>query len=150
MLHCCKCQDASGVFVTRRGARQHIHEMTEIFEELAVIGDPVKEDRVVHLLASSPKCYNMLITSLVANSDVPPTIQCPTVSTTTVHLLNCSGVNNPWRACAARVTVLGLCVSPSVCRSPLVLALQAPNRLMSDTKCSKICMAISLNRRHSG
>jgi hypothetical protein len=46
--------------------------MTEIFEELAVIGDPVKEeDRVVHLLASLPEPYNMLVTALEANSDVP-------------------------------------------------------------------------------
>ena len=46
--------------------------MTEIFEELAVIGDPVKEeDRVVHLLASLPESYNMLATALEANSEVP-------------------------------------------------------------------------------
>ena len=35
--------------------QKHIREMTEIFEELAVIGDPVEEDRVVHLLASLPE-----------------------------------------------------------------------------------------------
>ena len=46
--------------------------MTEIFEELAVIGDPVnEEDSVVHLLASLPESYNMLVTALEANADVP-------------------------------------------------------------------------------
>ena len=34
----------------------HIKAMTEVFEELAVIGDAVsEEDRVVHLLASLPE-----------------------------------------------------------------------------------------------
>ena len=36
---------------------------------------------------------------------------------------------NPRRACAARVTVVGLCV----CLSATILALQATRRLMSDT-----------------
>ena len=46
--------------------------MTEVYEELAVFGDPVKEeDRVVHLLASLPESYNMLVTALEANPDVP-------------------------------------------------------------------------------
>ena len=53
--------------------QKHIREMTEIFEELAVIGDPVKEeDRVVHLLVSLSESYNMLVTALEANSDIPP------------------------------------------------------------------------------
>ena len=52
--------------------QEHIRIMTEIFEELPVIGDPVKEeDRVVHLLASLPESYNMLVTALEASSDVP-------------------------------------------------------------------------------
>ena len=46
--------------------------MTEIFEGLAVIGDPVSdEDRVVHLLASLPESFNMLVTALEANPEVP-------------------------------------------------------------------------------
>ena len=46
--------------------------MTEIFERLAVIGDPVSdEDRVVHLLASLPNSFNMLVTTLEANPEVP-------------------------------------------------------------------------------
>ena len=40
---------------------------------------------------------------------------------------------NPRRACAARVTVVGLCVCLFVCLSTTILALQATRRLMSDT-----------------
>ena len=40
---------------------------------------------------------------------------------------------NPRRACAARVTVVVLCVCLSVCLSATILALQATRRLMSDT-----------------
>lgn len=40
----------------------HIKAMTEVFEELAVIGDAVsEEDRVVHLLASLPESYNFTV-----------------------------------------------------------------------------------------
>ena len=46
--------------------------MTETFEALAVIGDPVsEEDCVVHLLASLPESFNMLVTALEASSEVP-------------------------------------------------------------------------------
>ena len=43
-------------------------------------------------------------------------------------------VFNPRRTCTARVMVLGLCVCQCVCvcLSPLILALQAPNKLMSE------------------
>ena len=40
---------------------------------------------------------------------------------------------NPRRACAARVTVVVLCVCLSVCLSTAILGLQATRRLMSDT-----------------
>ena len=44
--------------------------MSEISEGLAVIGDAVsKEDRVVHLLASLPESYNVLVTALEAQSE---------------------------------------------------------------------------------
>ena len=44
----------------------------EIFDSLAVIGDAVnEEDRVVHLLASLPESFNMLVTALEANHEVP-------------------------------------------------------------------------------
>ena len=52
--------------------QEHIKAMTEIFESLSVVGDPVSdEDRVVYLLASLPDSYNMLVTALEANQDVP-------------------------------------------------------------------------------
>ena len=46
---------------------------------------------------------------------------------------NIPSLINPRRACAARVTVVGLCVCLSVCLSTTILALQATRRLMSDT-----------------
>lgn len=47
--------------------------MSEIFEELAVIGDAVtKEDRVVHLLASLPDSFKVLVTALEAQSENVP------------------------------------------------------------------------------
>lgn len=52
--------------------QEHIKAMTEIFESLSVVGDPVSdEDRVVFLLASLPDSYNMLVTALEANQNVP-------------------------------------------------------------------------------
>ena len=44
--------------------QEHVKAMTENFEGLSVIGDPIsEEDRVVHLLASLPDSYNMLVTA---------------------------------------------------------------------------------------
>ena len=52
--------------------QEHIHKMFKVFEELAVIGDPMKEeDLVVRLLASLHESYSMLVTALEANPDVP-------------------------------------------------------------------------------
>ena len=52
--------------------KDHIRDLTEIFNEMAVVGDPVEEDdRVVHLLASLPEDYNMLVTALEASEKVP-------------------------------------------------------------------------------
>ena len=46
--------------------------MTEVFDKLSVVGDPLyKEDRVVYLLASLPESYNMLVTALEVNAEVP-------------------------------------------------------------------------------
>ena len=45
--------------------QEHIKAVTEIFDGLSVIGDPISdEDRVVHLLASLPESYNVLVTAL--------------------------------------------------------------------------------------
>ncbi len=39
----------------------HVKAMTELCDELSVVGEPVKEeDRVVYLLASLPESYNVL------------------------------------------------------------------------------------------
>ena len=52
--------------------QEHIKEMTELFDELSVVGDPLSdEDRVVHLLASLPESYDTLVTALEANTAVP-------------------------------------------------------------------------------
>ena len=51
--------------------QDHICILTKISDELAVIGGPVEEDRVVHLLASLPESYSVLVTALEASSEVP-------------------------------------------------------------------------------
>ncbi len=52
--------------------QDHIKAMTEIFDALSVIDEPVKEeDRVVYLLASLPERYNVLVTALEASAEVP-------------------------------------------------------------------------------
>ena len=60
-------------------------------------------------------------------------------------------VINPRRACAARVTVVVLCVCPSVCLSvclsTTILGLQATRRLMSDTNIFSATRARKLNWR---
>ena len=46
--------------------------MTEIFNELGAIDDPItEEDHVVHLLASLPESYDILVTALEASVEVP-------------------------------------------------------------------------------
>ncbi len=50
----------------------HVKAMTEVFDALSVIDDPVsEEDQVVHLFASLPESYSMLVTALEANAEVP-------------------------------------------------------------------------------
>ena len=45
--------------------------MTEVFETLSVSGDITDEDHVVHLLASLPESYEMIVTALEASSNMP-------------------------------------------------------------------------------
>ena len=53
-------------------AQTHIKAMVELFDALSVAGETIKEeDRVVYLLASLPESYNVLVTALEANEDVP-------------------------------------------------------------------------------
>jgi hypothetical protein len=50
----------------------HIKSMTEIFQEMSVIGTPMEaEDQVVTLLASLPESYNVMVTALEASATVP-------------------------------------------------------------------------------
>ena len=52
--------------------QDHIKAMTELFNELAVVGDEIQEeDRVVYLLASLPESFNTLVTALEAHEEVP-------------------------------------------------------------------------------
>ena len=45
--------------------QNHIKTMMEIFQEFSIIGDPIEEEdkRVVHLLASLPESFDMLVTA---------------------------------------------------------------------------------------
>ena len=53
-------------------AQAHAKEMTKLFDFLSVAGETVsQEDHVVYLLASLPESYNMLVTALEANEEVP-------------------------------------------------------------------------------
>ena len=46
--------------------------MTEIFQELAVMGDHIDdEEKVIYLLASLPESFEMLVTALQSHSQVP-------------------------------------------------------------------------------
>ena len=50
-----------------QSVQDHIKAITEIFNELSVIGDKINdEDRVVYLLASLSDSYEMLVTALEA------------------------------------------------------------------------------------
>ena len=52
--------------------QDHIKAMTELFNELAIVGDAIEEeDRVVYLLASLPGSYNTLVTALETHEEVP-------------------------------------------------------------------------------
>ena len=43
--------------------------MTEVFNSLSIVGDPIsEEDQVVYLLASIPESYSMLVTALEAST----------------------------------------------------------------------------------
>lgn len=50
----------------------HVKEMTELLDETALVVGPVDQDsRVVHLLASLPRKYDVLVTALEAGAEVP-------------------------------------------------------------------------------
>ena len=63
--------------------------MTEVFDSLPVVGDPVsEEDHVVHLLASLPDSFDMLGTTLETNETVPKMENVPEHLLHEVHKLN--------------------------------------------------------------
>ena len=55
-----------------QSVQEHMKALTEIFNEMSVVGDNINdEDRVVYLLASLPDSYEMLVTALETNTEVP-------------------------------------------------------------------------------
>ena len=53
--------------------QEHFNNFTELFAEMAVVGDSVEEeDRVINLLVSLPYSYSTLVTTLEALDQVPP------------------------------------------------------------------------------
>lgn len=56
----------------RDSVQEHIKVLTETFDALSVVGDHIEEEgHVVHLLASLPDSFNVLVTALEASVDVP-------------------------------------------------------------------------------
>ena len=52
--------------------QKHVKILTEIFDEMSIIGDPVdEENQGVHILASLPGSYHMLVKALEASPEVP-------------------------------------------------------------------------------
>ena len=52
--------------------QEHVKGVIELFDELAIIGHPVEEEeRVVHLLTSLPESFDMMVTALEANTEMP-------------------------------------------------------------------------------
>ena len=54
-----------------KSMQKHVKMLTEIFDELSIIGDPLdEENQVVHLLANLPEFYDMLVIGLEASPEV--------------------------------------------------------------------------------
>ena len=52
--------------------QKYVKMLTQIFDEPSIIGDSLgEENQVVHLLASLPESYDMLVTALETSPDVP-------------------------------------------------------------------------------
>ena len=52
--------------------QKHVKMLTEIFDELPIIGDPLgEENQVVHLLERLPESYDMLVAALKASAEFP-------------------------------------------------------------------------------
>lgn len=56
--------------------REYIKKMTETFDELAVIAEPISdEDKVIYLLAGFPESYDVLVTALESGVDTVPPLE---------------------------------------------------------------------------
>ena len=67
-----KCKLHNLKLEENQSVQDHLKTMTEIFDELNVIGYPVEEeDRVVQMLASLPESYGMIKTAFEASPEVP-------------------------------------------------------------------------------
>ena len=63
-------------FADSGSMREHIKKMTEVFDELAAIAEPISdEDKVVYLLAGLPESYDVLVTALESGSDTVPALE---------------------------------------------------------------------------
>ena len=52
--------------------QKHVRMLIGIFDGLSIIGDPLdEENQVIHLLASLPESYDMLVAALEASPEVP-------------------------------------------------------------------------------
>ena len=52
--------------------QKYVKMLTEIFDWLSIIGDPLdEENQVVYLLTNLPESYDMLVTALEASPEVP-------------------------------------------------------------------------------
>ena len=52
--------------------QKHVKMLTEIFDELTIISDPLdEENQVADLVASLPESHDMLATALEASTEVP-------------------------------------------------------------------------------
>ena len=56
--------------------KDYIKSMVEVFDELAVVAEPVSdEDKVIYLLAGLPESYDVLVTALESGSDTVPAME---------------------------------------------------------------------------
>ena len=71
-----KLRPRKRLFTMNSGSmKEYIKNMTEIFDELAVIAEPISdEDKVVYLLAGLPESYDVLVTALESGSDTVPAL----------------------------------------------------------------------------
>ena len=57
---------------SRDSVQKHLKSMTELFQELAIVGEPMDEEgRVTQLLGSLPEQYDPLVTALESSPHVP-------------------------------------------------------------------------------